>query len=175
MSRTLSLAAAAAALSLSAPLPALACAGFEIHDPYVRVSTMMSQSGAAFMVIHNHSDADCHIAAVRSDVAARTELHTHREDAQGVMRMIEVTEGFPLPAQGELLLERGGHHVMFLGLNQPLADGATVAVTFVFADGAEAVVDLPVDSQRQPAPQGQGQAPGHNHMHGHSHGRAAGN
>jgi len=159
MFRTLSLATLAAAL----PLSALACEGFEVHDAYARAPSAMAQSGAAFMVIHNHGTADCHIAAARSDVAARTELHTHAEDAQGVMRMIHVEEGFELPADGEIVLERGGHHVMFLGLNRRLADGDMIAVTFVFADGAEHMVEVVVDNQRQPAMQG--------HMHGHSHGQ----
>lgn len=160
MFRTLS-AAAAAALSA---LPALACDGFEAHEAYARTATGMSQSGAAFMVIHNHGSSDCHIASVRSDVAAATELHTHVTDANGVMRMVHVTEGFPLPAGGELILERGGHHVMFLGLTRPLNDGEEVEVTFVFADGAERTVRVPVDSARQPG------GHGHGHGHGHSHG-----
>lgn len=161
----LPLAAAAALFAL----PALACDGFEAHDAYARTSTAMSQSGAAFMVIHNHGTTDCHIASVRSDAATATELHTHLTDSNGVMRMVEVTEGFPLPAGAELLLERGGNHVMFLGLTRPLPDGAEVAVTFVFADGAERTVVVPVDSTRQPG----GQGNGHGHGHGHGHGTRA--
>lgn len=156
----------AAAAALFA-LPALACDGFEAHDAYARTSGAMAQSGAAFMVLHNHGSTDCHIASVRSDVAARTELHTHQQDAQGVMRMIEVVEGFPLPAGGEVILARGGNHVMFLGLNQPLPDGTQVEVTFVFADGAERAVTVPVDSARPPAAQS------HGHGHGHGHGTRA--
>jgi periplasmic copper chaperone A len=155
----LPLAAVAALLAA----PALACDGFEVHDAHARASTAMSQSGAAFMVIHNHGSADCHIASVRSDVAAATELHTHLTDSQGVMRMVQVTEGFPLPAGGEVLLQRGGNHVMFLGLIRPLAQGDEIAITFVFADGAEHEVLLPVDNERAPSGNAHGQAHGHGH------------
>lgn len=148
-------------------LPALACDGFEIHDGYARASHAMAQSGAAFMVIHNHGTEDCHITGARSDVAQRVELHTHIEDDQGVMRMVEVEEGFPLPVDGEIILARGGDHVMFLGLNRPLEQGDLVEVTFVFADGAEATVEVPVDNERQPADHGH--AHGHSHSHSHSH------
>lgn len=152
----------AASLAALFALPALACDGFEVHDAYARTSTAMSQTGAAFMVIHNHGETDCHITGARSEIAARTELHTHSEDAQGVMRMIHVEEGFPLPVDGEVILERGGHHVMFMGLNQALAQGDVVEVTFTFADGAEKTVDVTVDLERA--------ATGHGHSHGHSHG-----
>ena len=162
MFRTLSLAAAAAVF----PLSALACAGFEIHDGYARSSTIMSQSGAAFMVIHNHGSEDCHIASARSTVSEVTELHTHIEDDQGVMRMVEVEEGFALPVDGEVIMERGGHHVMFLGLTRPLADGDAVDITFVFADGSEETVEVVVDNERQPASHGHS----HSHSHSHSHG-----
>lgn len=157
----------AAAVAALFALPALACDGFEVHDAYARTSTAMSQSGAAFMVLHNHGDTDCHIAGARSDIAARTELHTHREDAQGVMRMIHVEEGFALPADGEVILERGGHHVMFLGLSRTLAQGDVVDMTFVFADGAEKTVAVVVDLERQPE--------GHGHSHGHTHSHSHGN
>ena len=138
-----------------------ACAHLHVHDGYARASTAMSASGAAFMLVHNHGDTDDRLIAARSDVAARTELHTHREDAQGVMRMIEVEEGFALPAGGELVFARGGDHVMFLGLNRPLTQGVEVTYTLVFESGCEIVATVPVDVERQPAHGG--------HGHGHKH------
>ena len=154
----------AASVAALFALPALACDGFEAHDAYARASTAMATSGAAFMVLHNHGDTDCHITGARSEIAARTELHTHSEDDQGVMRMLHVEEGFALPAGGELRLERGGHHVMFMGLNRALNQGDDLEVTLIFADGAEKTVDVIVDLERE--------AHGHDdsHHHGDSHG-----
>lgn len=172
MIRTFALAAAAAFLAV----PALACEGFEAHDAYARSSTMMSQSGAAFMVLHNHGTADCRVVGARSDISERTELHTHIADANGVMRMVEVAEGFPIPAGGEVLLVRGGHHVMFMGLNRPMEQGSEFALTLIFEDGSEVTLNVPVDNERQPGQQGaaaggqMGQAAGHGHGHGHGHG-----
>lgn len=141
------LAAAAAAVSLA--MPALA-AEIEVHDPYARVSSMMSSSGAAFMVIHNHGDADDHLVGVSSEVAEKVELHTHKEDENGVMRMIHVEEGLALPAQGEIVMARGGNHVMFLGLNRELAQGDVVTVTLQFENAGDVTVDVPVDLERKP-------------------------
>ncbi|MFN4099819.1 MAG: copper chaperone PCu(A)C [Pararhodobacter sp.] len=161
MIRFVSLAAVAAVFAM----PAFACEGFEVHDAYVRTSTPSSQSGAAFMIIHNHGTEDCHVTGARSEVAARTELHTHVFDAQGVARMTEIEGGFPLPADGERVLERGGDHVMLMGLAEPLVQGQVVAITFVFADGSEEVIEVPVDSERMPEQSG-GHS-GHSHSHNH--------
>ena len=118
----------------------------------------MLTSGAAFMMIENMSGADDHLIDVRSDAAERTELHTHKEDANGVMRMLHVEEGFLVPAGETLPMARGGHHVMFLGLKKPMVQGEMIPVTLVFEKAGEVVVEVPVDLQRKP-------------MHGMKHGK----
>jgi len=147
MSMKITLLAAAAAVSFA--LPAFA-EGIMVQDPYARVSAKMSSSGAAFMVIENHTGQDDHLVDASSDVAEKVELHTHKEDANGVMRMIHVEEGFDLPKDGMIKMGRGGHHVMFLGLKNPLADGDTVHVTLHFEKAGDVEVDVPVDLQRKP-------------------------
>ena len=138
----------AAITAASFALPAFA-EDITVKDPYARVSAMMSSSGAAFMVIENTGAADRLIGA-RSDVAEKTELHTHKEDDMGVMRMIHVEEGFELPAGGHIMMARGGHHVMFLGLNRPLQDGDEVQLTLEFEKAGDIAVTVPVDLQRKP-------------------------
>lgn len=121
-----------------------------IHDPYARVSARMSKSGAAFMMIHNKGAEADHLVSAASPVAERVELHTHKEDANGVMKMLHVEEGFDVPANGQLALERGGHHVMFLGLTQELSQGDMVPVTLTFEKAGEVLVNVPVDLERKP-------------------------
>lgn len=153
--------AALAATTLAATA-ALAQDGVNVIDPYARVSTEMSVSGAAFMVIENRASAEDRLIDARSDAAQRVELHTHQEDANGVMRMIHVEEGFVIPAGDELRLERGGKHVMLMGLVRPLAQGDTLQVTLVFEREGEVIVEIPVDNDR---------AVDHGtSMSGHSHG-----
>lgn len=152
MIRQFSLVAAATLLTS----PALACDGLTMQDPYARASTPMSTSGAAFMVLVNTGDTDCHVTGVHSDAAQRTELHTHLQGENGVMRMVHVEEGFIVPAVGELALERGGKHVMFMGLTAPFDQGNILTVTLEFEGGGEHSFDVPVDLQRMP-----GQMPSH--------------
>lgn len=160
-------AAAVAALMSSLILPGVARAegAIAITDAYARSSTIMSASGAAFMVIENHSAADDRLVSAASDVAERVELHTHKADANGVMQMIAVPEGFVIPAGGSHALQRGADHVMFLGLTRPLEQGETVELTLEFEKAGEVVIEVPVDLERKPE---QGMTKGQ--MHG-----AAGN
>ncbi len=163
MSFKSSLFAGAAALSFA--MPAFAD-GIMIHDAYARASSGMSQSGAAFMEIINHSGADDRLIGAASDIAARVELHTHLEDANGVMRMIEVEEGFAVPAGETHALERGGDHVMFMGLTQALEHGDEVELTLTFEEAGDITVTVPVDLERNPMRQGGMQGHGHGQMHG---------
>jgi len=149
--RSTILAAAAAAIAL----PAFAADTISISDPYARVSTMMSKSGAAFMVIENHAETDDRLVAAASDIAARVELTTHKEDANGVMKMMEVEEGFAIPAGGSHALARGGDHVMFMGLNRSLEHGDVVEVTLTFEQAGDITLEIPVDLERKPMMGGQ--------------------
>ena len=139
----------AAVAATAFALPAFAD-GIMVKDPYARASSMMSNSGAAFMMIMNQTGQDDHLVSASSDAAERTELHTHQEDANGVMRMLHVEEGFDLPKDGMLALERGGKHVMFLGLKHALEQGEIVTVTLTFEKAGDVVVEVPVDLNRKP-------------------------
>ncbi|MGP9788720.1 copper chaperone PCu(A)C [Roseinatronobacter sp. NSM] len=153
------------AAAVTFALPALAC-DLEVHDAYARTSTAMSQSGAAFMHVMNSSATECRIIGARSDVAQRVELHTHLEDENGVMRMVELEDGITVPAQSMHALERGGDHVMFLGLNQRLSHGDEILVTLVLENGDELVVPTTVDLERTTEHDSGG---GQTHTHGHGH------
>ena len=153
---------AAFAATLAFSTAAFADSQIMVHDAYARSAN--PKAGAAFMHIMNHGDEADRLIAVKSDVSARTELHTHAEDANGVMKMMEVKEGFEIPAGGVHMLKRGGDHVMFMGLNAPFEDGATVPVTLVFEKAGEVLVDVAVDQKRKPK---HGHS-GHDHS-GHDH------
>ncbi len=138
--------------------------GVEVRDAYARSASEMAQTGAAFMVIHNQGGASDRLIGVSSDAAAKVELHTHHEDSNGVMRMIHVEEGFDLPTDGEIVMERGGNHVMFMGLIAPFKQGDMIDLTLIFETAGEVVVQVPVDLDRQPQASGHGNHSGHGMM-----------
>ena len=84
------------------------------------------------MVLMNHGVADDRLVGVTSDAAKKVELHTHSEDANGVMKMRHLVEGAVIPAGGMHALERGGDHVMFMGLSAPMTQGDEISVTLMF-------------------------------------------
>lgn len=137
-----------AAIAALMPLTALA-EGVVVTDAYARSTN--PQSGAAFFQIENKAAQDCTLVNATSDVAERTELHTHR-DEDGVMKMVQV-ESIPVPAGQVHLLQRGADHIMFLGLHQPLTDGQDVAFSLDFGDCGAVDVTVTVDNQRQPQTQ----------------------
>ncbi|WP_295532871.1 copper chaperone PCu(A)C [uncultured Thioclava sp.] len=137
---------------MATALTALALPAFadeiEIVDPYMRVSTPMSKSGAAFMQIKNVTDRDDRLVSASSDVAVRVELHTHKDLGGGKMQMAKVEGGFAIPAHGEHDLKRGGDHVMFMGLNHGLNQGVLVRVTLHFEKAGDMTIEIPVDLKR---------------------------
>src|SRR6056297_201861 len=112
--------ALAAIAAASFALPAFA-ADIMINDPYARSSAMMSTSGAAFMQIMNHGSTDDRLIGAASPVAKLVELHTHKEDENGVMRMIHVEQG------------------------------DTVPLTLTFEQAGDITVEVPVDLERMPS------------------------
>lgn len=120
----------------------------EIRDAYARSSMASAATGAAFMELINTGTEDDRLIGATSDVAARVELHTHIQDANGVMMMREVEDGFAIPAGATHALKRGGDHVMFIGLNRALADGDSVALTLTFEKAGDVVLEVPVDLTR---------------------------
>jgi copper(I)-binding protein len=123
-----------------------AWAEIEIHDQYARSSNAMA--GAAFMTILNQRDTDDHLLSVTSAAAQRVELHTHIEDENGVMRMTHIEEGFAIPAGGEIKMQRGGDHVMFMGLTAPFEQDDIVTITLTFENAGDVSVEIPVDLER---------------------------
>lgn len=145
--KTLFAAASAALFTFGAPVLA---EGIMIKDAYVRSSTPSSPTGAAFMVLMNHTDSDDRLVSVESDVAKRVELHTHLEDANGVMKMTEIEGGIALPAGSMHQMKRGGDHVMFMGLGAPLVQDSEITVTLTFEKAGAVKVVIPVDHVRKP-------------------------
>ncbi|MFN4061255.1 MAG: copper chaperone PCu(A)C [Paracoccus hibiscisoli] len=153
--KTLTLAALAALM----PVAALAHDGMHANDAYARSTNPMV--GAVFLKLENHREVDCTLQSAASDAAERVELHTHLEE-DGVMKMTRIEDGIPVAAGQTHALDRGGDHIMMLGLTTPLTDGDTVTLTLDFGDCGTETVEAVVDNQRASG--------GHDHGDGHAHG-----
>jgi periplasmic copper chaperone A len=125
----------------------------QVTDAYALVSRPDAPSGAIFMTIENPGPADDRLLSASASVAARAELHTHKMSDNGLMQMLEVPEGFAIPAGATHSLDRGGDHVMLMGLTRPLATGDRFTLDLTFEAAGKVVVIVTVGDA---APAGHG-------------------
>ncbi len=142
-------------------------AAISVTEGFARSSN--PKSGAAYMVLTNDGSAACRLAGITTDLAEKAELHTMRDEG-GVMKMMPADPLVLEPATSHKL-QRGGDHVMLMGLHAPLENGQMVPFTFDFGDcgtlNAEVVVDnvAGVRAGRKAAHEA-GHAAGHGAGHG---------
>ena len=130
-----------------------------ISDAYARSSGPLAKAGAAYMKIMNHSEGSDRLIGVQSDIAKKTELHTHVKDANGVMRMVHIDEGIKIGPKKEHSLVRGGQHIMFMGLKEPFETGKIISVILLFEKAGEISIEIVVDQDRKHKKQS------HSHTH----------
>ncbi|MFI9627516.1 copper chaperone PCu(A)C [Streptomyces sp. NPDC052042] len=96
-----------------------------------------SDMAAGFLVIENGGTAD-RLTSVTSPISDDVTIHETKDQA---MRMVT---SFDVPANGELRLERGGKHIMFMQLKERPRQGDKVSVELHFEKADPIKVDLPV-------------------------------
>lgn len=138
----------AAAIFAASVTAAFAGPAISIEDAYARSAMKHGKSGAAFLIIRNTGDEADQLIDAQSQIAHKVELHTHKDMGGGVMKMMHVPEGFTIPAGGTHVLKRGGDHVMFMGLKQPMAQGEMVKVMLEFEKSGTIEIEVPVDLDR---------------------------
>ncbi len=109
---------------------------------YAFATAQKQNNGATFLKLRNNTDQDRKILSASSDVADRVELHTHSMD-EGVMMMREV-EHYDLPANGSLVLEPMGHHIMLMGLKNPLTEGEDFMLDLTMDDETVAKIRVTI-------------------------------
>jgi hypothetical protein len=127
--------------------PLAEAGGLRVLDGYAISSGPNAPAGAAYMTIANDGDASDRLVAAESPAARRVGLHDHVLE-NGVARMVALPQGVQLPAGETVAFERGGLHVMLMGLTGPLVDGATVPITLVFEGAGALTIEFPVDRSR---------------------------
>ncbi|MFI6143019.1 copper chaperone PCu(A)C [Streptomyces griseus] len=98
----------------------------------------VSDMAAGFLVVRNSGDAGDRLTSVTSPLSDDVTIHETKNQ-----KMREVSS-FEVPANGELDLERGGNHIMFMKLKQKPKQGEKVSVELHFEKADPIRVDLPV-------------------------------
>ena len=143
MSRTLRFAAAlTAALALTScsngDADTEASAGatdqIEVVDAWVKAGDENMTS--AFGIISHSQSEPIVITSVTSDKSETVEMHEMVMGTDGTMSMQEISGGFTIEPEEELVLEPGGHHLMLVGLTDPVIAGDAVTFVVTLDDGS---------------------------------------
>ncbi|MBY6303890.1 copper chaperone PCu(A)C [Streptomyces clavuligerus] len=94
---------------------------------------------AGFLTVRNEGGTADKLTGVTSALSDDVSIHESKDQ-----RMRKVAE-FDVPARGALDLERGGSHIMFMGLKHRPEQGDTVTVELRFEKSDPITVDLPVE------------------------------
>ncbi|MFG2982896.1 copper chaperone PCu(A)C [Streptomyces sp. NPDC048258] len=136
----------AAALSLTAALAISGCS--DSKDDAAEAAPTVSgafmpepvndKMAGAFMVIKNDSKTADKLTGVTSTLSDDLQIHETKDQKMQQVPSLDV------PANGELKLERGGSHIMFMGLKSTpkVGDKVTVELRFEKADPVKVELDV---------------------------------
>jgi periplasmic copper chaperone A len=136
--------ALASVIALTAGLTLAGCSTSSDNGPELKVSgAFMPQPvgddmAAGFLTVQNSGGGADKLTSVTSDISDDITIHESKNQ-----KMQEV-KAFDVPADGELDLERGGNHIMFMKLKQKPKQGEKVAVELRFEKSGPIKVELPV-------------------------------
>lgn len=117
--------AALVSLAVAGAVQAHAVTSVRVTAPWVRATVPSQTATGTYM--HLVAPKGARLVAVRTDIAARSELH--QMEMQGdVMKMRQV-DGIDLPAGKPVNLASGSYHIMLVGLKRRLKEGETVDLT----------------------------------------------
>jgi copper(I)-binding protein len=114
----------------------------EAHDYWAR-SAMKGGNGAAYLLLHNHTEADDKLTGVSSDIATAAEIHLSQVKVDGTMEMTK-QESIPLPIDAEVELKPGSYHIMLIGLKKDLKAGNEIALILHFKNHEDITLTVPV-------------------------------
>jgi copper(I)-binding protein len=113
-----------------------------ISSAWARATPPGAETGAVYLTIENHGEADDRIVSAASPVARSVEPHQAIEE-DGMVKMRPLTDPL-VPAGGKLEMQPGGTHMMLVGLSAPLRAGERIPLTLVFEAAGAVTLDLQI-------------------------------
>ena len=127
-----------------------------ISLPFTRATLPNAPVAGGFLTIENTGTEPDRLISATSDIANDTQIHEMAMEGD-VMKMRQLVDGLEIPAGETVVLAPGGFHIMFMGLNQTLVEGDTVAVTLTFEKAGTVELLLPVAAAAADAPAREGE------------------
>ncbi len=116
----------------------------EITHPWSRATLPGAKVAAGYLVIVNKGAAPDKLVGVTGGIAGKAEIH-QMSMTDGVMTMRPVEGGVEIPANGELTLDPGSFHIMFMDLNAPAVEGVKFPGTLTFEKAGTVDVEFAVE------------------------------
>lgn len=122
--------------------PAPPISPIAVTDPWIREAPPMSKVLAGYMVLTNKTATPRILTGATSPRFGSVMLH-RTVIGDGVARMVHAGR-LEIPANGQLVIEPGGLHLMLMRPKAPLRAGERVELTLRFADGCTVLVSAEV-------------------------------
>ena len=142
---------AAAAAFVSALLLAQAAAAHEfqlgqltIGHPWSRATLPGAKVAAGYLTVKNAGSSADRLISVTADIAGKGEIH-EMTVKDGVMTMRPLDGGIEIPGGGEVKLEPGSYHIMFMELKAPAVEGERFPGTLTFEKAGTVEVEFAVE------------------------------
>ena len=131
----------------------------EIEHPWSRATAKGVKIGAGYLTIKNTGSTPDRLVGGSFADAGKVEIHEMTMD-QGVMKMRPLTGGLEIKPGETVEFKPEGHHLMFVGLKQPLKQGEWVDGTLQFEHAGSVQVKYAVGAIGQKAPAAPPSMPG---------------
>ncbi|GHF94880.1 copper chaperone PCu(A)C [Streptomyces hydrogenans] len=136
--------ALSAAVALAAALALTGCSS-DSGKPELKVSGAympqpVTDMAGGFLTIENTGDTADKLTSVTSPLSDDVTMHETKN------QKMQMVKAFDIPANGELKLDRGGNHLMFMELKKKPKQGEKVSVELHFEKADPITVELPVEA-----------------------------
>lgn len=123
----------------------------QITNAWIREVAPGVQDTAAYMQIHNITQAPLQLVGGSSTIAGKVEPMITTKQARGGHEVLgmETATGLTIPGRGTLELKPGGDHLMIMGLLSHPKEGDQVKLTLKFSPGDQQI-DLQIPVSKEP-------------------------
>lgn len=115
-----------------------------VSDAWAR-PTIPTRPGAGYFTLANTGDSPVVLTGASAGGAETVDMHTTVEK-NGVVNMLRL-ESLEIAPGEEVVFEPGGHHLMFTGLAEPLAEGSEFTATLTFEEAGDVEVSFAVGDE----------------------------
>lgn len=116
----------------------------DIDHPWSRATLPGAKVAAGYLVVKNGGAEADRLIAVESPISQKAEIHEMAIN-DGVMTMRPLADGLEILAGGEIKLEPGSFHIMFIGLKEPAVEGVKFPGTLTFEKAGKVEVEFAVE------------------------------